>query len=103
MACEKQTHDDSENQQSNRSADRLRMIEEARHARGSYIADPPLDEREERSTANSLLRPNSAPAFMKKALPWGEKDFVRKQTDQNDHKHDADDLIHGVQFAAVVQ
>src|ERR1700681_2235417 len=44
-----------------------------------------------------------SPTAMQKSLNRREKDFVRKQTDDNDDEHDGDDLIHRAQFAAIVQ
>jgi hypothetical protein len=37
---------------------------------------------------------------MKETLPGREQNFVRKQTDDDNDEHDADNLVHGIQFAA---
>ena len=39
---------------------------------------------------------SGAPSPMKKALPRREYHLVRKQTDDDDDKHDADNLVHGI-------
>ena len=36
------------------------------------------------------------PIAMKKALPRREYNLVREQTDDDDDKHDADNLVHGI-------
>lgn len=43
-----------------------------------------------------------SPASPKKIFPWGEEDPVGDETDDNDDKHDGDDLVHCVKFSAVV-
>src|SRR6201982_370629 len=40
---------------------------------------------------------------MQKFLYRRKEDFVRKQTDNNDHKHNGNDLIHGAQFTSIMQ
>jgi hypothetical protein len=37
-----------------------------------------------------------APSPMEKALPRREHNFVREQTDDDDDKHDADNLVHRI-------
>src|SRR6266516_6891207 len=44
-----------------------------------------------------------APAAMEKFFYRRKEDFVRKQTDNNAHKHDGNDLIHRAQFPSVMQ
>src|SRR5882724_3673319 len=44
-----------------------------------------------------------APAAVEETLPRGKEDFVRQQADDNEDYHDANDLIHGVKFTAIVQ
>ena len=40
---------------------------------------------------------------MKKSFDRRKENLIRQQTDDHDHEHDADDLFHGAQLAAVVQ
>ena len=40
---------------------------------------------------------------MEECFDRREKDFIGEQTDDNDHKHDRDDLIHRTQLAAVME
>src|SRR5207249_3653186 len=44
-----------------------------------------------------------APSAMKELLDRREEDLIREQADDNDHKHDRDDLIHRTQLATVVE
>lgn len=44
-----------------------------------------------------------APAAMEESLPWAEDDFVGGEADEDDEKHERDDLIHRVKFASVVE
>src|SRR5438477_3150868 len=44
-----------------------------------------------------------APAAMEKFFYRRKEDFVRKQTDNNDDKHDGNDLVHRAQFPAVME
>jgi hypothetical protein len=37
-----------------------------------------------------------APSPMEKALPRRKHNFVREQTNDDDDKHDADNLVHGI-------
>ena len=37
-----------------------------------------------------------APSPMEETLPRREDNFVREQTDDDDDKHDADNLVHGI-------
>ena len=40
---------------------------------------------------------------MEKTFPRGEENFVREQPDDDDDQHDSDDLVHRVEFAAVMK
>ena len=40
---------------------------------------------------------------MQKPFPRGEQDFVRRESDQHDDQHDADHLIHRIEFTTKVQ
>jgi hypothetical protein len=40
---------------------------------------------------------------VEEAFDGGEEDFVGEEADGNNDEHDADDLVHGVQLAAVMQ
>ena len=53
--------------------------------------------------ARSSLELSRAPAPMQELLTGREDQLVCQQPDRNDDQHDAYDLIHGVEFAAVVQ
>ncbi len=44
-----------------------------------------------------------APAAVTEALPWAEDDFVGGKADEDDEKHERDDLVHRVKFASVVE
>ena len=41
-----------------------------------------------------------APAPMQKSFDRRKENFIRQQTDDDDHQHDRNDLFHGIQFAA---
>jgi hypothetical protein len=53
--------------------------------------------------SRSSLELSRAPALMQELLPGREDQFVCQQPDRNDDQHDAYDLVHGVELAAVVQ
>ena len=40
---------------------------------------------------------------MHEFLPRGKENFISEQADQHNHDHDTHDLLHGVEFAPVVQ
>jgi hypothetical protein len=50
------------------------------------------------ATRKARVRSGSsrAPSPMEKALPRCEHNFVREQTDDDDDKHDADNLVHRI-------
>ena len=54
------------------------------------------------STSPSPPQPRPPPP-VQKALPRREQNLIRQEPDDDDHQHDADDLVHVVQFAAVVE
>src|SRR4029077_17690370 len=45
----------------------------------------------------------SAPAAVEETFDRGKQNFIRQQPDHNDHQHDANDLVHGTQFAAIMK
>ena len=47
-------------------------------------------------SANKASGSSCAPSPMEKALPRREYNLVRKQTDDDDDKHDADNLVHRI-------
>src|SRR5580704_16432028 len=53
--------------------------------------------------ARSSLILSRTPAPVQELLPGREDQLVCQQPDRNDDQHDAYDLIHGVELAAVVQ
>jgi hypothetical protein len=44
-----------------------------------------------------------APAAVQEALPGSEQRFVSDKADDHNHQHDAQDLIHGMELAPIMQ
>src|SRR6478672_5696503 len=50
-----------------------------------------------------LLAAAGTPASMQELFDRRKENLIREQTDNHDHRHDADDLFHGLLFASIVQ
>src|SRR5260370_721129 len=72
------------------------------HQFGRRATKKPGDRRPRDAVAEGYHRESSvsgarrAPSPMEKALTRREHNFVREQTDDYDHEHDADNLVHGI-------
>jgi hypothetical protein len=65
----------------------------ALHSGAANCLTPSADDYYKESSGSGSCR---APSPMEKAFPRCEHNFVRKETDDHDDEHHADNLVHGI-------